>query len=142
MLVDEQLICGLQIHVGVSDRDLAVEIMQRISRDLPVLTALMAGAALSQKALTEQAGIEQPTMAATLGRMERDGIIVRHADPEDGRSSRFSLSAATVGKVEAIRSVIESLNQDALAGLAEADRDRLRHLLGEIAATVERALGE
>ena len=42
MLVDEQLICGLQIHVGVSDRDLAVGIMQRIARDLPVLTALSA----------------------------------------------------------------------------------------------------
>ena len=42
LLVDEQLICGLQIHVGVSDRDLAVEIMQRIAQDLPVLTALSA----------------------------------------------------------------------------------------------------
>ena len=31
---------------------------------LPVLTALMASDALSQKALTEQAGIEQPSMAA------------------------------------------------------------------------------
>ncbi|HEY5822702.1 MAG TPA: carboxylate--amine ligase/circularly permuted type 2 ATP-grasp protein [Propionibacteriaceae bacterium] len=42
LLVDEQLICGLQIHVGVSDKDLAVEIMQRIARDLPILTALSA----------------------------------------------------------------------------------------------------
>ncbi len=42
MLVDEQLICGLQIHVGVSDRDLAVEITQRIARDLPILLALAA----------------------------------------------------------------------------------------------------
>src|ERR687894_482 len=42
MLVDEQLICGLQIHVGVSDRDLAVEIMQRVARDLPILLALSA----------------------------------------------------------------------------------------------------
>ena len=42
LLVDEQLICGLQIHVGVSDRDLAVEIMQRVARDLPVLLALSA----------------------------------------------------------------------------------------------------
>lgn len=40
LLVDEQLICGLQIHVGVSDRDLAVGIMQRVSRQLPVLLAL------------------------------------------------------------------------------------------------------
>ncbi len=42
LLVDEQLICGLQIHVGVSDRDLGVEIMQRVSRDLPVMLALSA----------------------------------------------------------------------------------------------------
>jgi carboxylate-amine ligase len=42
MLVDEQLICGTQIHVGVSDRDLAVDIAQRVSRDLPVLLALSA----------------------------------------------------------------------------------------------------
>src|SRR5215207_2512405 len=42
LLVDEQLICGTQVHVGVSDRDLAVEISQRVARDLPVLLALSA----------------------------------------------------------------------------------------------------
>ncbi|PZF61121.1 hypothetical protein DEI92_05840 [Curtobacterium sp. MCBD17_034] len=42
MLVDEQLICGLQIHVGVSDRDLAVQIAQRVAPALPVLLALSA----------------------------------------------------------------------------------------------------
>lgn len=42
LLVNEQLICGLQIHVGVSDRDLAVQIMQRLAPDLPVLLALSA----------------------------------------------------------------------------------------------------
>ncbi|MDO9397710.1 MAG: YbdK family carboxylate-amine ligase, partial [Herbiconiux sp.] len=42
LLVDEQLICGTQIHVGVSDRDLAVEIAQRVARDLPVLLAISA----------------------------------------------------------------------------------------------------
>ena len=42
MLVDEQLICGLQVHVGVSDRDLAVQIAQRVAPTLPVLLALSA----------------------------------------------------------------------------------------------------
>src|SRR3954447_21139951 len=42
MLVDEQLMCGLQVHVGVSNRDLAVQIMQRLAPDLPVLLALAA----------------------------------------------------------------------------------------------------
>src|SRR5947209_5863741 len=42
LLVDEQLICGTQIHVGVADRELAVEAAQRIARHLPVLLALSA----------------------------------------------------------------------------------------------------
>lgn len=42
LLVDEQLICGTQIHVGVEDRDLAVEIAQRVACRLPVLLALSA----------------------------------------------------------------------------------------------------
>ena len=42
MLVDEQLICGLQIHVGVSDRDLAVLAAQRVTWISPVLLALSA----------------------------------------------------------------------------------------------------
>ncbi|MET1005297.1 MAG: carboxylate--amine ligase/circularly permuted type 2 ATP-grasp protein [Propionibacteriaceae bacterium] len=40
LLVDEQLICGVQFHVGVADRDLAVRVVQRLSRDLPPLLAL------------------------------------------------------------------------------------------------------
>lgn len=42
LLVDEQLICGLQVHVGVCDRDIAVAIAQRVERDLPALLALSA----------------------------------------------------------------------------------------------------
>ncbi len=57
LLVDEQLICGLQIHVGVSDRDLAVEIMQRIGRDLPVLAALSASSPYWNSADTGYASI-------------------------------------------------------------------------------------
>ncbi|CAD5990536.1 glutamate--cysteine ligase [Agreia sp. COWG] len=42
LLVDEQLICGFQVHVGVSDRDLAVDIAQRVAEHLPTLLALSA----------------------------------------------------------------------------------------------------
>ena len=42
LLVDEQLICGLQVHVGVPDRDVAIQVSQRISQDLPLLLALSA----------------------------------------------------------------------------------------------------
>jgi carboxylate-amine ligase len=42
LLVDEQLICGTQIHVGVTGLELAIQITQRITRDLPALLALSA----------------------------------------------------------------------------------------------------
>ncbi len=42
LLVDEQLICGTQVHVGLADRDVAVQVTQRVSRDLPLLLALSA----------------------------------------------------------------------------------------------------
>jgi glutamate---cysteine ligase / carboxylate-amine ligase len=42
ILAREQLICGAQVHVDVSDRDLAVAVSQRMSPWLPTLLALSA----------------------------------------------------------------------------------------------------
>ena len=42
LLVDEQLICGYQVHVGVDDRDLAVRLTSRVEDTLPILLALSA----------------------------------------------------------------------------------------------------
>lgn len=42
ILVREQLICGAQVHVQVSDRELAVQLAQRVTAYLPVLLALSA----------------------------------------------------------------------------------------------------
>lgn len=107
---------------------------------LPVLTALMDGEALSQKALTEYAGIEQPTMAATLARMERDGAIARRPDPRDKRTVLFTLTAAARARAADIGDVIGSVNDDALAGISQSDRDRLRTMLSSVAESLERAL--
>lgn len=46
LLVDEQLICGTQIHVGVDSADVAVDVIQRVGRDLPILLALSASSPL------------------------------------------------------------------------------------------------
>lgn len=41
-LVDEHLVCGAQVHVGVDDHDLAVRLLARVEPALPVLLALSA----------------------------------------------------------------------------------------------------
>lgn len=41
-LVDDQLICGFQVHASVPDRDTAVRVAQRVAADLPTLLAMSA----------------------------------------------------------------------------------------------------
>ena len=110
------------------------------SGHLPVLTALMPGDRLSQKVLTERAGIEQPTMAATLARMERDGVIERHSDPDDRRSALFRLSPQAIAQVAAIVAAIDGVSEDALARVDAEDRTRLRRILQDVIASIESAL--
>jgi DNA-binding MarR family transcriptional regulator len=47
----------------------------------------------TQSELSRLIGVEQPTMALTLGRLERDALIERRPDPEHGRRSRVRLTA-------------------------------------------------
>lgn len=110
------------------------------SGQLPVLTALMQTPVMSQKDLVERAGIEQPTMAATLGRMERDAIIERRPDPEDGRSSLFSLTEQTRAKSTALKAVIEEISKGSLADIPPDEADRLLHTVETVIGTVERLL--
>lgn len=108
------------------------------SGHLPVFFALADGRALTQKALTELAAIEQPTMAATLARMDRDGLVHREPDPVDRRAVRISLTPAALERVPAVRAAIDRVNGAALAGFSEAERAAFESALGRIVA----ALGE
>jgi glutamate---cysteine ligase / carboxylate-amine ligase len=47
LLVREQLICGLQVHVGIGNRDAAVQLIDRVSPWLPPLLALSASSPFS-----------------------------------------------------------------------------------------------
>ena len=47
LLVREQLICGMQVHVGVEDRDLAARLLDRVARWLPPLLALSSSSPFS-----------------------------------------------------------------------------------------------
>jgi MarR family transcriptional regulator for hemolysin len=107
------------------------------SGHLPVLNALIQADGMSQKALIEVSAMEQPTMAATLARMERDGLVERSADPNDGRAVLYSLTTATIAKVPAIKAAIEQMNTDALRTLPEDQRDQFRAQLQAMIVAME-----
>ena len=110
------------------------------SGQLPVFFALAGGKALTQKELARLASIEQPTMASTLARMERDGLVERRADPNDGRSSLVSLSAKARKKAELVMQAIIEVNAGALDALPQAERTAYLDSLAKIIAALERRL--
>ena len=59
---------------------------------VPALLILAEKSHLTQAELAKQISVEQPTMANTLKRMQRDGLVVCHADENDKRKQRYSLS--------------------------------------------------
>lgn len=82
----------------------------------PIMLQLWERDGLTQKELVERLGIEQATMANSLTRMERGGLIERRGDDHDGRIKRNwltergqSLHAPAVGAAK-------EQNADALQG--------------------------
>ncbi len=104
---------------------------------LPVLGALTRHGPLSQKALAEGGQIEQPSMAQMLGRMERDGLVVRRPDPADGRASLYSLTDKARDQLPALAEALSAGGRDALAGFSTEEEDVLRGLLKRIVVNLE-----
>ncbi len=108
---------------------------------LPVLGALLRHGPLSQKALTEGAMIEQPSMAQLLARMERDGLVSRRPDPDDGRSSLYALTEKARDTLPALSEALTDGGRQALAGFSADEEDILRGLLKRMIANLEGMAG-
>ena len=59
----------------------------------PIMLQLWEQDGRSQRELVQALGIEQATVANSLNRMERDGLILRRPDDHDGRIKRTWLTA-------------------------------------------------
>lgn len=105
---------------------------------LPVLVALRDGVADTQRDLARFARIEQPPMAQMLARMERDGLIRRTPDPNDGRSRRVTLTDAALARLPDAIAVLFAGNRDALAGFTQAEAEQLVSLLARLLLNLDR----
>ncbi|SEQ24544.1 transcriptional regulator, MarR family [Devosia sp. YR412] len=109
---------------------------------MPVLFALADGSQLTQKELARRAAVEQPTMAATLNRMERDAMILRTPDPTDRRSALVALTPLARGQIAAVEQVVTSINELALEPLTLDERQQYIALLGKVTAVLDAHEGE
>ena len=104
---------------------------------MPVIFALADGSALTQKELAKRAAVEQPTMAATLNRMERDGMIGRRQDPGDKRSALVALTPLALGHVETVERVVNAINALALEQLEPEERQQFLGLMRRVIGVLE-----
>jgi MarR family transcriptional regulator for hemolysin len=108
---------------------------------LPVLVSLKKRKALSQAELARIAQVEQPSMAQLLARMERDGLVERVDDPDDGRSRLISLTPLAAKRLPKAKALMDAHAQDALAGFSADEVAQLAALLERLNANVERMGG-
>jgi len=104
----------------------------------PALLHLWEKDGLTQKELVERLHIEQPTMANTLARMERDGLVRRVKDEADARIQRIWLTdKGRAMQADATRAAL-AVNARALAGLSEAEQTQFLDLLRRVILTLNR----
>ena len=103
----------------------------------PALLALWERDGLTQKELLAQVAIEQATLANTLARMERDGLIVRKEHPADARARTIHLTEKAQSiRDDAYKAAAET-NAEALAGLSKEERQEFLNLMGRTISSLQ-----
>ncbi|AUQ49061.1 transcriptional regulator, MarR family [Phaeobacter inhibens] len=112
-----------------------IEPLGIVPGQFPALLALWQRDGQTQRELVAKTDVEQATMANTLNRMERDGLIVRQAHPEDGRARVIYLTekAKTI-RDQAYRAAGD-VNGAMLADLSEVERRTFIDLLQRVVKT-------
>jgi DNA-binding MarR family transcriptional regulator len=135
----ESLAVGVAQLSRLFDRELRAALMPTgvAPGQLPVLLALYDGDGPTQAELARDLAVEQPTMASTLARMERDGLVERRPDPEDRRRARVHLTERSrelrVPLIDAARGV----NRRAVRGLSAEQRSALYQAVDRATANLD-----
>jgi DNA-binding MarR family transcriptional regulator len=132
--IDRQKILGLAVNT--LGRNIVWSLSKRTARHgvlpgvYPIIAWLMQLPESTQAELSRLIGIEQPTMAITLRRMERDGLIQRKPDPDHGRRSHVTLSAKGRKLSQVMRTAAYEVEKLATDGLTVAEVDQFFRLAG------------
>jgi DNA-binding MarR family transcriptional regulator len=106
------------------------------------LLELWRGDGLTQRDLVERLNIEQATMAGTLNRMERDGLITREPHPNDSRAQSIFLTERGRELQGPAQQVATEVNRMALATLTPDEQEELLALMHRVLERLRRRLSK
>ncbi|WP_253262471.1 MULTISPECIES: MarR family winged helix-turn-helix transcriptional regulator [unclassified Roseobacter] len=104
--------------------------------NFPAMLELWARDGQTQSELVQRLDIEQATMANTLTRMERDGLITRTKDADDGRLQRIWLTERGKSLQNPATEAARSENARALQGLTAEEQDAFLALMRHVIQTL------
>ncbi len=99
-----------------------------------LLTRLHRRPGASQTELAEMLEVEKASAGRMLDRMERDGWIVRKADPADRRIKRIHLTREAERVHARMWVVAQATVEDALGNLSAGERTQLARLMSRVKA--------
>ncbi len=116
----------------------ARDLQQRISPlgivvgQFPILLELWQKDGVSQKELLGKIDVEQATLANTLNRMERDGLVKRTKNPTDARAQLIWLTEKASGIRAEAYEAAQTVNAQALAGLSAEEQRQFLDLMHRV----------
>ncbi|MEA4964625.1 MAG: MarR family transcriptional regulator [Oscillospiraceae bacterium] len=93
--------------------------------------------AVSQKEIADRLGISAPTVAVSIKRMEKSGLVHKVADESDLRRNLITLTEKGREFIQDAQAVFDSIDEGALRGLSEQEREQLRTLFLRIVSNLE-----
>ncbi|GAB6194648.1 MarR family winged helix-turn-helix transcriptional regulator [Desulfocastanea catecholica] len=104
---------------------------------LPVLCCLDEDDGQTQVELCKNVQVEQPTMANTLRRMERDGLIYRENSEHDKRQSRIFITEPTRPTVAVLKKKRDEVVARMTQHMSEKELEMFSRLLDVATQTLE-----
>ena len=108
----------------------------------PILLELWQKDGLSQQELVERADLKQATIANTLARMERDGLITREPNPDDARSRLIMLTEQARALQQQSTEIAKAINQTALSDLSADEQKLFLEMTAKIVARQQEMIAD
>lgn len=102
---------------------------------LQVISALETDGEQTQRELAGRLGVEQATMANTLARLDRDGLVVRTPHPDDRRAQLVRLTAMASALIAPAHEAVKDADRALLRGLPEAEQALFISMIARLSAS-------
>ena len=135
-----ELVCStsyLLKRLGWKIKDRSVEVFEAAGESpyhYSVLAVLDESARETQATIADSLGFDRSWLVGLLDELEEAGLIERKRDPADRRRHLVSLNPAGKKKLDELRALARSVEDEFLAGLDAEQRKQLHALLRQLAA--------